>query len=203
MVTKFNAEQWLETTVRGIETYTKEAFDPTVYEVIMEFPGPELDSRKAPWEKTIVHFDIDAQDDFPLGMGDKPHLENYDEDIQGIFPQYGAMHVLNFDVGVWATDRSGGVTSRMRVKQHLWNLFGIPHGLMKLREATKLDDGGIEITSFSGGHNTIDSTTNDIRMYRMVDCSLEVRVFSRTPLPDESAPTIETIVQQPGLTIIG
>ena len=203
-VTKFDPEKWLETCVRGIKDYALEAFDPDVYEIIMEWPGAELDSREAPWDKTIIHFSIDTQDDVILGMGDDPLEWNYSAPEQAVFPQWGAAHVINFDVGTWATDKSGGTTSRMRVKQHLYNLFGYPNSVQALRAATDNSDGAVEILNFTGGHDTIDSTANDIRVYRTVDCSLEVRVFSRTPLPSQSGPAIEEILQdQSGLTIIG
>lgn len=202
-VTNFDPEKWLETCVRGVKDFAEEAFDLDVYEVVMEFPGAELDSREAPWKKTVVHFNIDAQDDGLLGMGDSPLEWNYSAPEHAVFPQWGAFHVINFDVGIWATDKSGGPTSRMRAKQHLWNLFGGPTGIINLRAATDGGDGAVEIVNFTGGHNTIDSTTNDVRVYRTVDCSLEVRVFSRTPLPVEAGPAIEEITQTPGLTIIG
>jgi hypothetical protein len=194
-VTKYSPEEWLETAVRGIKDYA-EQFLNSGYEIVMEFPTAEFDSRTTPWDKTIIHFAVDAIDDFALGFGREPTVWNYSEAEQGVFPQWGAMHLLNFDVGVWACDASGGLTSRLRAKQYLHEAFGLPHGVTLLREATNNDDGQLEILSFSGGRNIID-TVNDFRVYRMVDCNLEIRVFSRTRMPDEAGPAIMEIPQEP------
>jgi hypothetical protein len=198
-ITQFDPESWLETAVRGVKDYAEQALNGS-YEIVMEFPTQEFDSRTTPWDKTIVHFAIDSQDDYALGFGSEPTVWNFSEAEQGVFPQWGAAHRINFDVGVWATDASGGLTSRLRAKQYLHDAFGLPQGVMLLREATDNDDGKLEIISFSGGRNLID-TVNDFRVYRMVDCNLEIRVFSRTRMPDEAGPAIMDIPQEPVLFI--
>jgi hypothetical protein len=200
--TLFDPEIWLETTVRGIKDYVQAALDPNVYDVVMEFPGAALDENNSmPMRKTIVHFEIDDIVDSPVSMGDEPMELNYDATAHTIDPQWAAMHVINFDVGVWASDASGGTTSRMRVRQILFDLFGRPHGITKLRQATDGGDGAIEILKYSGGAFTVDSIS-DVRVFRMINGELEVRVFSRTKRTNEIAPAIEEIDQAPGLTIL-
>jgi hypothetical protein len=200
--TIYNPEKWLETTMRGIHDYVDDNVDGSVYNVIMEFPGPLLDEQKMPIDRTIIHFEIDDIRTRPLGLGDDPAEWNYDEDTQSVNPQWATVHEIALDVGIWSSDRSGGTTSRMRAFQILQNLFGTPASVQSLRAATTGNDGGVEILRYSGGSAAID-TVNDVRMYRMVDGQLEVRVFSRTPLSDVPAPAIEEIVQSPGLTILG
>jgi hypothetical protein len=201
-VTDFNPEKWEETAVRGVKDYVEANIDTDLYAVVMEFPGALLDAQEMPLDKTVIHFDIDDHVNQPLGLGEKPIVDNYDDTSHTVNPQWGAMHRLNFDVGIWASDKSGGTTSRMRANQYLMQLFGFPNSVDALRAATDGGDGAVEILRYSGGNNTID-TVNDVRVYRMIGGELEVRVFSRTPLSDTPSPAIEEIVQSPGLTIIG
>jgi hypothetical protein len=154
-----------------------------------------------PLRKTLIHFEIDDQDD-NLMMAD-PMLETYVGTDQTVQQQWAAMHHLNFDVGVWASDDSGGTTARLRAKQLLYRLFGYPSSITALREHSEGGDGCLEIIRFSGGMNVQDRVS-DIRLYRMVNGQLEIRVFSRTPVsPEVTVPAIETIVQDPQLTILG
>lgn len=200
-MTIYNPELWLETTVRGVKDYVLGAVDTDVYDVIMEFPGPLLDSKELPLRKTLIHFEIDDMASDSIGMGDRPTVESYDEANQLVTYQWASIHTINFDVGVWASDASGGTTSRMRAMQILQSLFGLPHGYEKLAEATDGDDGVVEIISYSGGNFTID-TVNDMRVYRVINAELVVRVFSRTPLTlSNPVSSIESIEQAPDLTI--
>jgi hypothetical protein len=200
-MTVYDPEKWLETTLRGIKDYVTANLNTRIYEIVMEFPGPKLDDSKLPIRKSIIHFEIDDIVDRPVGLGDDPMEWNYD--VAGIVnPQWAAMHQINFDVGIWTSDDSGGTTARMRAKQELQRLFGFPPSVNALRAATNGGDGCVEIIRYTGGSFTLD-TINDVRMYRMVNGELDVRVFSRTPLSDTPGPAIEEIVQSPGLTIIG
>src|SRR4029077_993749 len=63
----------------------------------------------------------------------------------------GEIHLINLDVGIWASDRSGGVTARSRAKQILQNCLGGARGIEKLRDFSDGDDGQLEIMSFTGG----------------------------------------------------
>jgi hypothetical protein len=176
---------------------------PNVYDVVMEFPGSQLDEQAMPLKHTIIHFEIDDIREMPVGFGDTPHRWNYDATNQIVTPQWAHAHVINFDVGIWASDLSGGTTARMRARQHLTRLFAIPEGAERLRNYSDGDDGVLDVLSFSGGRGVIDSV-NDVRLFRMVDSTLEIRVYSRTPIESATAgPSIEEIDQAPGLTIIG
>jgi hypothetical protein len=205
-VTKYNPEKWMETTLRVLKEYVEDNVNTRIYNVVMEFPGSIVDAGKLPIPKTIIHFELDAVDSGPVGFGDGKFADNYDAATQTIAPQYATVNVLTFDVGIWASDRSGGTTARMRARQALEFLFGVNGGgLSKLMDYSDNGDGGLEILSFSGGRFVLDSSTRDFRLYRMVDCQLVIRVFSRTPIPvdDPGQPTIEQITQTPNLTIIG
>ena len=201
----YDPEKFMETTLRTLKDYVSANLNTSIYSVVMEFPGAIEDSEKLPMKKTIIHFELDDISSSPVGMGDNAFADNYDSVAQTIQPQYAQMHRMNFDVGVWASDRSGGTTARMRAKQQLEFLFGLNSGgIDRLRNFSDNGDGVIEIVSFSGGRFVQDTSENDTRLYRMVDCSLEVRVFSRTPLAIQTPiPTIESHTQNPGLTVIG
>lgn len=199
----YAAEDWLETLVRTLKAYVVDRVPANVYDVVMEFPGAQVDAMKVPLDKTLFHFEIDAIDEQPLGLGDTPTLWNYDQATDNVTPQWARIHVVNFDIGVWASDRSGGTTSRMRARQWLTRLFQIPEGAERLRNFSDNGDGVLEVLSFSGGRFVPDSV-NDVRLWRLVDCTLVIRVFSRTPLEDAvTGPAITGIDQAPNLTIIG
>lgn len=202
----YDPEKWFETVSRTLKEYVEANINTRVYSVVMEFPGSIVDSEKLPMKKTLIHFELDALDSAPIGMGDNAFAENYDATDQTITPQYAAMQVFTYDVGVWASDASGGVTQRMRARQALEFLFGINNGgIERLREFSDGGDGMLEIVSFTGGRFVLDRSANDTRLYRMVDCQLVLRVYSRTPLEIQTPiPTIETQLQdQSGLSIIG
>lgn len=203
-MTTYDPEIWLESTTRVLHDYVVDTINaPNVYSVVMQFPGADIDSQKLPLDKTIIHFQVDSIDEKPLGLGDRPVTENYDEDTGETRPQWARVHRINFDVGVWSSDRSGGTTSRMRARQWLTRLFAIPEGAERLRDYSDGGDGILDVLSFSGGRNA-EELVNDVRLYRLVDTTLEIRVYSRTPLGD--APVvmaIEEIPQAPNLTILG
>jgi hypothetical protein len=216
MVTKFAPEQWLETTVRGLKEYAEVGFDKSikdhnnypaghkVYEIIMEFPSTDQIIRLVPLPKIVVHFEIDDIDSRVLGFGDGFHRLNYDELFDLIQPQEAGVHEISLDVGLWASDRSGGLTGRLRAFQTLRNLFHGPLAYEALKQATtQIVDGGseghIEILEFQGGR-FLQDTINDLEVFRLIDCSLKVRVFSRTPI-EVLIPTIEEVTIVPELII--
>lgn len=204
--TLYDPERWLETTVRAIKDYTTSKVNTTIYDVVMEFPGSIIDAMDVPLTKTIIHFELDDINSKPVGFGDGMFADNYDSVNQEITPQYGSVHLLTFDVGVWASDRSGGVTQRMRAKQLLQFLFDVNGGgAQEFQNLTDNGDGLVEVLKFSGGRFVLDKSANDQRLYRMVDCQLEVRVFSRTSITGVTPiPTVEEILQDnSGITIIG
>lgn len=211
-VTDFNPEIWLETAMRGIVDFAREGFHESIrdennnpagqgiYDIVMEFPSTEKILTMMPLARTLIHFEIDDIDDRILGFGDGHHRLNYDEFMQRIQPQEAGEHRIDLDVGVWTSNRAGGVTARLRAYQTLRNLFHGGIAIEKLRDATNdLGEGGVEIMSFTGGRFLTD-TVNDIEVFRVIDCTLKVRVFSRTPIEPE-IPTIEDILIIPELII--
>lgn len=205
MTEVYDPEKWFETTMRTLKDYVEANVNTRIYDVVMEFPGATVDSEKLPMKKSIIHFELDALDSGPLGFGDGSFRDNYNATDQTIQPQYAEMQVLTLDVGVWASDSSGGLTARMRARQSLEFLFGMNNGgIKRLQDFSDNGDGRIEILSFTGGRNIQDSNTNGIRLYRMVDCQLVVRVFSRTPISIQPPiPTLEDHTQDPNLQVLG
>lgn len=215
--TKYNPEDFLETTIRGLKDFVlaelkKTAVDDNnnyvgdqLYDVVMEFPSTDLIVSTIPMAKTIIHFEIDNLADQVIGFGDNVFKENYDALLQQVTPQAAAEHRLNFDVGIWTSDRAGGITSRLRAYQALRNVLQGPLAFQKLKDATVTYDsngdydGALEILDFSGGR-FITEQINDVNVYRVIDCQLVIRVYSRTPL-DLVQPTIEEIIQDPDLII--
>jgi hypothetical protein len=215
-ITKFDPEQWLETATRGLKDYTEKGFYESVvddgfnwvgdqvYEIVMEYPSTDKLARLLPVAKTVIHFEIDDIDDRMLGMGEGIFRWNYDPIRASVSPQDASEHRINWDVGIWASDRSGGLTARLRAYQTLKNLFQGPIAIDALRDATMSYVDGeaescLEIIDFSGGRFYTDSV-NDITTYRLINCSLLIRVFSRTPKTVE-IPTIEEITIIPELII--
>ena len=202
-VVKYDPERWLETTIRGISTYLHNGLNPDPdyenYKVVQEFPGSLYDAEKLPLTYTTVHVTVDAIIERPvIGIIE----DNFDPLTHTIDPQEARQHDINFDVGIWSSDRSGGTTARMRARQTLTNLFGGTMGIAKFREATDMGDGGVTIRTFQGGHN-VTERLNDIDVYRMVGIELEVRVYSRSPKGLQPGVAIEEILQDPHLTIVG
>jgi len=218
----FDPEKWLESMIRELKTYVGAGinnsvlnpsqvpvglYNPTTnpngpYELVMEFPTPESMRTKVPLPRTMVHLEIDAIDNNLLGFGDGIFRTNYDSGSQTASPQAAGSHHVNFDVGIWSSDKSGGTTARLRMYQLLNTLF---HGkLAQLAFDAQADggDGRIEILNFSGGR-FITETINDVVTYRTVEGVLELRVFSRTPMAHTvDVPTIEEILQEPSLVIV-
>lgn len=211
---KYDPENWLESALNVIRDYALEGFHEAVaddngnwagedvYNIVMEFPGPALDRSEIPLQRTVVHFEVDDIVDSNIGFGMNEFALNYDPVTKSVNPQYARSHLVNFDVGVWASALSGGITSRIRAKQILESLFGDPSGQVGLRDFSDADDGVVELISYTGGRFIIDQI-NDSPVYRMIDGALVVRVFSRTKLSDTPGPAIEEIVQDPNLEIIG
>ena len=111
------------------------------------------------------------------------------------------IHILNVDVGVWATDRSGGTTSRLRAKQILQNALGGAMAITKMREFSYGGEGRIEFLSYTGGRFVVDKI-NDMQVFRIAESTLTARVFSRSPAdPSMDGPAIMEIPIDPNLKI--
>jgi len=210
-MTNFNPEDWLETAVRGLKDYASAGVDAAVqnnvsqdsgldvFEVMMEFPSDEKIITLLPGKKSIIHFELDDIQDHILGFGKNVAKTVYDPINFHVSEQEGRRHILNFDVGIWTWDKSGGTTARFRARQILTNLFTGSQAIVNLREATDGGDGQLELLDFTGGHFTTDQV-NDVRVFRQVNTNLQIRVFSRTPNPVVTS-TIEDIGYDLGLVI--
>jgi len=201
----YNPEQWLLSTTRALKEYA-ETFFNSAYEIIMEYPGTEVVLKMMPLEKTLVHFEIDTIEERPLGFGRSIGDWNYDDTTDPAHPtanpQEARVHVINFDVGIWSTDRSGGTTARARAKQILSLLFLGGLAQDNLDAAVNAGDGRIEILTFTGGRFLTDRI-NDVDVYRMVDCNLNIRVYSRTPKFEVPVETVDEVIQDENLDIDG
>jgi len=212
MTTTFDPEIWLETTLRGLKEYAEQQFDNALvgpdgpvgleaYEIVMEFPGATLDASKVPMRRTVVHFEIDDIVTSTMGFGSGGVEEIYDEATGTVLIQEAQRQRILFDLGIWATDASGGSTSRARARQILTTAFGGNAGAKRLCEFTDGGEGQLELLNFSGGRFLMDRI-NDMGVYRMVDCTLEIGVYSRTPKDAVvPMPAIITIDQDPFLLI--
>lgn len=206
MTEVYDPEKFLESVSRVLKDYVERNIETRIFQVVMEFPGADVDAGDLPLTKTLIHFELDDIDSKPVGMGDGMFASNYDSVNQQITPQYASVHRLLWDVGIWASDRSGGTTFRMRARQQLEFLFGRNNGgIDRLRTFSDNGDGVLEVIDFSGGRFVLDTAEGDQKvLYRMVGCSLEIRVFSRTPLVMASPiPTVENHSQDPNLNILG
>jgi len=180
-IIQYDPENWLLTTVRSLVSYTKNALDPSdaILYVDAGFPidGNGEWTKPSPLDRTLIHFEQDDATNPTWGFGivgkstytppagSNPGTERIDE---------AQPHMVNFDLGVWASVESGGATARMKYQQELANLFGRAGGKQDLYDAT----GGIWVVSFSGGRHVLDRV-NDMPVWRVTDMTLVVRVVSR------------------------
>lgn len=208
----YDPENFLVSVKRTLKEYVANGFQESVkddggnlvgldlYEVVFEFPSTIDVLEKAPFDKVLIHFEFDDIVNERLGFGDNIFRDNYDSVTQTIKPQEAKQHRINFDVGIWASDRAGGTTQRMRAYQVLENLFHGAKASKALWNASTHGDGGIEILQFTGGR-FITERVGDIVTYRSIDGQLEIRVFSRTPMPDPE-PAITNATVNSGLSIV-
>jgi hypothetical protein len=206
----YDPDNWLTSAQQALEDYITNKFNNAVvapgdipggldvWKVVMDFPESDDLPDLLADGKTIVHFALDDIDNRRLGMGS--NVVDFTE-VPGVGGAAGhvdevvaGLHYLNFDVGIWAYDRSGGASLRIETYQYLEEFLGVS-AQEKVMEATD----GIEIQSFNGGRWVTDRV-GGVRVFRTVDAELVLRVYSRkSPLPP--APLAEEIVQVPGLTI--
>jgi len=194
-------DNWLLTLYRALKYYINDN-QPGVYDIRFDFPGTDDLQDLLPLEKTIIHFEVDDHNDLRLGLGPQTYQYQYstivDPDnntlMRDLIEEHEAQqHLVNFDIGIWASAKSGGVTARLQAFQLLNDLFSGPDNFRTVREKV-----GCEIISFTGGSFLRDSV-NDIPLYRAGNITLIVRVFARrriTPVP-----IIEEIIQEPGIRI--
>lgn len=170
--TQIDPQLWLETTIRAVKDFTNGNLDNSIYEVIMEWPSNKFLHDYMPFERTLVHFEIDDLTPIRLGFGDNVFAEAFD-DVNGLITSFeGSFTDINFDVGVWASYRSGGSTSRLLAYQLLRKLFFGSAAQQRL-----VGQSGIEIRSFTGGQFA-QETIEDIEIFRIMGMALVLRVPS-------------------------
>jgi len=205
----YNPEFWLETSTRALEEYIQRGFDEMIapslgdhfFEVMLGYPEAGLINRLMPFRRTLVHIEIDDIDNRLLGFGDNIGRDNYDANTGLLQLQEAGEHRIDFDIGVWTDDAAGGTTARLRAYQMLNILLQGAMATRSLFDASTNGDGGVEIIEFQGGRFIVERV-NDLPVYRIVACTLTVRVFSRSPLvisPQE--PAIQEILIRQNLTI--
>lgn len=204
-MTKYDPEIYLESATRCLKEYVEDGFNNAisdgqgdeaglqVFTIVMEFPSDEMILDLLPNKQSMIHFELDEIQDYILGFGDNTAVSLYDPVLHTVTQQEGRRHQLNFDVGIWSWDKSGGTTARLRARQILTNLFTGSQATNAMRAFTDGNDGQLEIINFSGGHFTTEAV-NDVRVFRQINSTLEIRVFSRTPNPIIE-PSIEDINQ--------
>lgn len=197
--TAVNPDAWVTSFFRALKAYVLAnapviAAEP-IYEIVSSYPSPGLLSKRMPFEKTLVHFEIANVEQTMFGFGDNV-VDWEDNDVPNqIKTEWEASeHLVTLDVGVWASDESGGVTSRLEAYELLDKLFVGSTAFDACLTATD----GIEIRELRGGRFLPD-TVGDVPIYRIVDIELDVRVFSRK----RSVPRtwIGGMVQDPGIEI--
>ncbi len=209
-IAEFNPDSWLLSLHRGLDDFVKIRINEYVrnnvnapaglqaFEVVMDWPEADDLIKQIQLEKTVIHFVADDIDSQGLGFGTNVVAGTEQLQISPL-PDYvgwqqAKMHTVNYDVGVWASDKSGGSSMRLFAYQMLDQIFGGDYARRDLRTATQ----GVEIVSYSGG-SFITEKINDVRVYRIIDCELIVRVFSRFMLKDQVI--VEDVVQAPDLEI--
>lgn len=163
-----------------MKSYIEANVDIDIYEVVSTFPGTELIAERLPLGKTLIHFELDDPRFRYLGFGDNVVSYEYDANIANVTPIEAQYYDFNFDLGIWASQESGGVTSRLNAFQALSNMF---NGVLSYR--TCFDQTDIQIRSFSGGMFT-EEQINDLPVWRAADMTLIVCAFGRktpTPIP--------------------
>lgn len=178
MTTVYDPENWLVSVTRAIGAYTLDALQaiPEIdhdIQVEMSFPDTRDWTKETPLSKALVHFELDDEDDPILGFG-TPGVSVLDLDAGTETIIEAALHLLNYDVGIWVSAEMGGTTKRMQIKQALKNLFATVTGRLAFNAATE----GLWIVSFDGGSDVLDRV-NDIPVWRTTGMTMIVKAFSK------------------------
>lgn len=181
---------WVESLFLSLENYVK-VNSSIAYNILFSFPSAEDLGNLMAFPRTIIHFDIDDHNSPPIGFGDQVVDHVFDNPEGTVRDVELNQHVINFDVGVWASAKSGGVSSRLKTLQLLTNLFNGPSAFMRVREHL-----GIEIVSFAGGSFVTDDIDN-VPVWRIIGMTLVVRAFTRKVIGPDTF--ITSIRQEPGI----
>jgi hypothetical protein len=203
-VTTYDPFDWLPSAFEMLHEFIKSEVDAAVlsgsdpiglqvYDIVMDYPDSADLPLFAEFEKTVIHFAIDDISNQRLGHGENKIDSIYDDTANTITEIEAQFHEVNFDVGVWASDQSGGTSSRLRAYRVLHQILGSEIARQKCREQT-----GIEIKSYTGGRYIIERT-NDVRLYRIIGAELVIRLHGQQmDNPDVIA---DTATQVPELEI--
>ena len=202
-MTTYNPDLWATTMWRALKTYIDGIVDEDIYSVVLGYPTAKDLDQLLPLKKTIIHFDIEDMPERPLGLGDNYVDAAFDDTAppDGQMVEYWEAHYheVLFDIGVWASAESGGVTSRLEARTLLTKLFT---GTTAYEACMTVTD-GVHIHRFTGGRNLVDGF-GDIPLWRMVDIALTIQVFSRTKVPPvEYIAGITDVIQEPEIEIGG
>lgn len=175
-VVAFDPNNWLLTCTRSIGSYVEQVLSDPDTSIEMSFPDVRNWEKETPLAKSLIHFETDDVSDPPIGFGKpgKEFFDNTDPANPKFHVEEAAQHFINYDVGVWTSAESGGATKRMVLKQALKDMFVTVTG----KEAMYAATGGIWAISFEGGRDELDRI-NDLPVWRALDMTLIVRVFSR------------------------
>lgn len=211
MTDTFNPDSWLTSALDSIQDYIRDALNNSIldannnpagseiFDVVMEFPASTALPSGVEAGKTIVHFEIDDIDNTTLGFGEsfvnRTIQDGTPSDPGYVTEEEAGRHVINFDVGIWASDKSGGPSNRALAYQTLDQVLRGPIARDNCMEQTQ----GVELVRFQNGR-FVTEMINDVRLFRMVGAELVVRVFSRKVAEPEILVDGD-IIQEPHLTI--
>lgn len=192
----YSPDDWLVSTTRVLGSYIAATINDPDTEVEMSFPDTSRWVKTTPLSKALIHLEQDHIADPVIGFG-IPGVEVPTAPPDGTYKFHeAAEHLINYDVGVWVSAEMGGATKRMQLVQALKNIFTTATGKQAFNVAT----GGLWAVSFDGGRNELDRV-NDIPVWRALDMTLIVRVFSRH-IPLGTTGLTDKIYQAPSLTIV-
>lgn len=189
----FQPGVWLTSLFRALKEYVEDNLNLDAYDVVFDYAPAEVTAKKLPLQKSVIHFAVDDIQNPAIGYG-ATVLEITETNT--LTESELLAHVLNFDVGMWASAQTGGTSARLVVYQHLVRLFQGKAAYDRCYQATE----GVEIISFNGGRFILDRI-NDLEIYRIVGAELIVKCYSAETGALESGYTPYTIEQDPELTI--
>ncbi len=205
----YDPERWLTTMQRALKNYVETEIDACIdgngngggseiFNVVFDYPVSSAGAINIDLDKTIIQMDIDDIENIRLGFGpniiDDVYTPGDVSNPATLVEREAYCHRVNYNVGVWASDVSGGITSRLLAYEILSKIFVGEQAKEKCMQVTQ----GVEIRDFQSGQFIVD-TINDIRIFRIIESELIVRVYSRKDGNELIVP--DTLTQDPHLTI--
>ena len=194
----YDESDYLTTTLRSIGAYVTDQLHANseigdVVDVEMSFPDTRIWTKTTPLERALVHFELDNDPEMRLGFG-VPTTQDDVGDATTL--SEAAIHEMNFDVGIWTSAQSGGVTKRSQLRQALYAIFGPASSRQEFTAQT-----GIVVKSYGGGSDVLDRI-NDVPIYRTAAITLIASVFSKHVYASDVS-LITDYEQQEELSIVG